>query len=79
MRTRLSTWTRPRRRSAIGRWLLPCLLARVLIPIGFMPGNLLAGEFVVRCRPPCSPPMSMHTTATAHTTARGMATTATQT
>jgi len=32
-----------------GAALLGCLLLRTLIPLGYMPGNLLAGEFVTLC------------------------------
>lgn len=33
----------------VNRWLLPALIARLLIPIGFMPGNLWAGQYMVPC------------------------------
>lgn len=36
-------------RSFAGAALFTCLLLRTLIPLGYMPGNLLAGEFMTLC------------------------------
>ncbi|MEO0437581.1 MAG: hypothetical protein AAF098_11805 [Pseudomonadota bacterium] len=33
----------------VRRWILPSLAARILVPLGFMPGNVFAGEFLLPC------------------------------
>lgn len=45
--------------SAVIRLALAALLLRALIPLGYMPGNLLAGELAVLC-PVGMPPAVMH-------------------
>lgn len=33
----------------VKRWILPSLVARILVPLGFMPGNVFAGNFLLPC------------------------------
>ena len=38
-----------RARAHVGVLLGLCVVMRALIPVGYMPGNLLAGEFMILC------------------------------